>query len=268
MESVWQFIQDLNPIFTLGSFALTIIGLVLVVIFYIRGQKTKRPTFLIRSSNLIADFSSKLDKLQILYDAKRIESLTVSKIALWNDGRQTIDSRDVAEADPLRIVLKEPYSILDVSVIYEKNGANKFQILSPEGERSVNIIFDYLDKGEGSVIQLIHTGRGSSDIEVLGIVKGFGKLRPQRYYQPATFKILSRLLPTSTPSKARSLMLRRSVGIFGFVAAALMIILAITAKEISGTILGIFGAVIYGLMGYTFFKRIIPSGFDIVEEEI
>ena len=266
METVWQFLQSLNPFLTLGSLVIAVISLVLVVIFYIRGQKTKKPTFFIRSSNLIADFSSKLANLQILYSGKGIESLTVSKIAFWNDGRQTIDNRDVAKADPLRIVLKEPYDILDVSVIYEKNEANRFCVLSSKVERSVNISFDFLDKHEGGVIQLIHTGRGSSDIEMLGIVKGFGKPRPRRYYQSATFEILGRLLPTSTLSKARSLMLRRLMGISGFVVAILLVVIAVREKEF--LIVTLILAVIYGLMGYTFFKRTVPRGFEIVEEQI
>lgn len=267
METIWQFLQDLNPIFTLGSFALAIIGLVLVVIFYIRGKKTKRPTFLIRSSNLIADFSSKLDKLQILYDTRGIESLTVSKIAFWNDGRQTIDSRDVAEADPLRIALKEPHNILDVSVIYEKNKANKFHVLPLEGEPSVNIGFDYLDKDEGGVIQLIHTGKSSSDIEVLGIVKGVGKPRP-RHTRPQIIEIIDKILPAPKPSKARPSRARRIMGITGFAGAILMVILALTVEELLTKILGFILALLYGYMGYTLLKRRVPQGFEIVEEEI
>jgi hypothetical protein len=257
----------MNPFWGLGGFLVGIIAIILAVIFFRRGQRTKKPTFYIRSSNLIADFSSKLAKLQILYSSKGIESLTVSKIAFWNDGAQTIDSRDVAQADPLRIVLKEGYEILDVSVISIKNEANRFDVVQLEEGSSVKISFDYLDKHEGGVIQLIHTGKGSSDIEVLGIVKGVGKPRP-RYYRPAAFEILDRLLPTSKFSKAQPLRARRLMGISGLVAAIVMVIVAITAEELLTTIFGSILALLYGYMGYTSFKRRIPSGFEIVEEEI
>lgn len=268
METVWQFLQSLNPFLTLGSLVIAVISLVLVVIFYIRGQKTKKPTFFIRSSNLIADFSSKLAKLQILYNNKGIESLTVSKIAFWNDGAQTIDGGDVAEAEPLRIVLKEGYEILDVSVISTKNEANRFDVAQLEEGNSVKISFDYLDKHEGGVIQLIHTGRGSSDIEILGIVKGFGKPRSRYYYRPAIFELLGRLLPISTSSDAWLFMSRRLMGISGFVGAIVLIILAVLTNELTMRIFGLILAVMYGLVGYTFFKRRIPRGFEIVEEEI
>ena len=272
MDTVWQFIKQIsnNPLWTLGGFIVAFISIILVVILHKRSQRTKKPTFLIRSSNLVSDFSSKLAKLQILYSSKEIENLTVSKIAFWNDGAQTIDSRDVAEADPLRIVLKEEYNILDVSVIHAKNEANRFDVLPFEEGHSIKIAFDYLDKDEGGVIQIIHTGKISSDIEIAGIVKGVGK--PRRRYSPMpilrTYEMMDRLLGIPKSGRGRLLRRRRIMGILAFSVAILMIFLAVTIRELSITIFGLIAAAMYGLMGYTFFKRRIPRGFEIVDEEI
>ena len=271
METVWQFIQQIssNPLWTLGSFIVAFISIILVVILHKRSQRTKKPTFLIRSSNLVSDFSSKLAKLQILYSSKEIENLTVSKIAFWNDGAQTIDSRDVAEADPLRIGLKEECGILDVSVIYTKSEANRFDVLPFEEGHSVKITFDYLDKGEGGVIQLIHTGKGSSDIKISGIVKGVGKPIPRSTRPlPLIFEMIDRIMPTRKSSKAQSLRARRLMGTVLFVLAIAMVVLAVVEKDLSTTILAFIFAAFYCGMGYTFFKRRVPQGFEIVDEEI
>lgn len=278
METVWEFIKQIsnNPLWTLGSFIVAFISVILVIILHKRGQRTKKPTFLVRSSNLVSDFSSKFAKLQILYSSREIENLTVSKIAFWNDGAQTIDSRDVAEADPLRIVLKEEYNILDVSVIYTKNEANRFGVLPFEEGRSVKITFDYLDKDEGGVIQLIHTGKGSSDIEVSGIVKGVGKAK-SRHTRPQIIEIIGKILPAPKPSKAQTLRARRIIGITLFGVAIFLVVVAFTTtktvtttvvEELLIRIFGFIGALLYVYMGYMLLKRRVPQGFETVEEEI
>jgi hypothetical protein len=50
---------------------------------------------------LIKDFSKKLVNLEVLYSGSKVENLTVSKVALWNDGNETIRQEDIALSDPL-----------------------------------------------------------------------------------------------------------------------------------------------------------------------
>lgn len=52
---------------------------------------------------------------EMRYSGPQIENLTVTKIAFWNAGRDTIDNQDVASAGPF-VHVKEGYKILDVKI--------------------------------------------------------------------------------------------------------------------------------------------------------
>jgi len=268
MDTVWQTLQQMNPLWGFGSLLVTIVGIILMVIIYKHGQNTKAPRYFIKTFNIITDFSSGLAKLQLFYDNNTIETLSISKIAFWNDGTNTIDKMDIAEASPIRIVLKEGYDILDASVISEKNPSNIFRLTEIDNGRSVGIVFDYLDRGEGGIIQLIHTGSNSSDIEITGTIKGAGF--PKQYHPPTAILAdkLVGLLPSPKPQRKWSRITRIIIGgSFLVIALALGVMIALDGT-IPVIILGILSILLYVNIGYSLSKRRIPQGFEIVEEEL
>lgn len=168
-----------NPWLTVLGFLLTLIGVILSIIFYIKSRRTKEPCHAIRSANLIQDFTSRFEKLEIKYAGEPISNFTTTKVAFWNNGKDTINDSDIVSADPLMIRVKDGYKIFDSNVLYTKQDANQFKILPSEDGSHVLIQFDYLDRGEGGVIRLLHTGKSSCDIEFCGTIKGAGK--PNRH---------------------------------------------------------------------------------------
>lgn len=96
MSSLSQWVDFLvtNPLLGLASFILAIIGLVLAVIFYLKSKKIKSPYYAIRSINLIEDLISKIESLEMLFRGKPIKNLTVTKLAFWNAGNDTINYQD------------------------------------------------------------------------------------------------------------------------------------------------------------------------------
>ncbi len=267
METVWQLLQQIstNPFWGLGGFLVGIIAIIIAVIFFLRSQKARKPTFFIKSYNLLSDFSSKLDKLQILYGNTGIKNLTVSRIAFWNDGAETIEASNIVEADPLRIEGGGDCDILDAYIIQENNKANKFKV-ELANSKLVKILFDYLDKGEGGVIQLIHTGKGSSEIELKGLVKGAGKPKSS-YGSNLLTKISAKLSAPPKQKKERPTQQRRAAGIFCLIYSIFMIYVVVTEEEIVNRIVGIILVLILFYVSYYMFKRRIPKGLEIVEEE-
>lgn len=261
LEAMVQFFQQISPIAT----PIAIIGIILAIIFYLRSRRARKPSFFMRSYNLVTDFSSKLDKLQLLYGNTNIENLTVSKIAFWNDGAETIEWSHIVEADPVRIEAVGKCDIIDAYVIKENNTANKFRV-EVVNSKSVKILFDYIDKGEGGVIQLIHTGKESTDIELTGSVKGSGKLRSS-YGYGLLAKIGKKLFGPPKKKKERPAQQRRAIGIFLLIYSIFMIIVAITAEELVNRIVGGIFVLILFYLSYYMFKRRVPRGLEIVEEE-
>jgi hypothetical protein len=84
-----------------GTLAIVSVGL--NIVFYLKARHIKQPIYAIRSAHLVRDVSDRVDLLEIKYAGQRIPNLTSSRIALWNQGKETIQGSDIAEADPLSI---------------------------------------------------------------------------------------------------------------------------------------------------------------------
>jgi hypothetical protein len=167
----WEFLSD--------SYTLTIISIILAIIsigiafyFYFRSQKMKLPAYALRSVNLIQNLVGKFEKIEMYYSGDRIENLTASKVAFWNEGKDTINYSDVAPANPIEIFVQEGLKILDAKIIFEKNPVNQFKVEISTDRSFTKLIFDYIDQDEGIIVQLLHTGNTKSDIGIRGSIKG------------------------------------------------------------------------------------------------
>jgi hypothetical protein len=253
-----QFIDGLamNPWLIIIGFIITIISLLLAVIFYVRGKKVKLPYYAFNSHNIVRDLVSRIDHLDILYHGEPIENLTATKMAFWNAGNDTINCKDIARADPLTVVAKEGYKILDAKIVNVINTANQFSITPPADERShININFDYLDHNEGAIIQLLHTGKSGKDIEIHGTIKGFGKP----------------LLKSATTARDSISLIR--IGFFFFAFPVFITVLSAANGRFYEEIkFIIFIFILYGgsagLILYLISKQSLPKGFKKFEEEI
>lgn len=273
---ILEFLTE-NPWLSALSFLLALVGIILAVIFFIRSRRTKASQYAIWSTNLIRDFTSRLESLEMTYAGERISDLTATKLAFWNNGKDTINGRDIAAANPLMVKAKDEYKILDSSVLYAKNAANQFSIKCSDDGSYVLIQFDYLDQGEGGILQLLHTGKSSDDIEVCGTIKGAGE--PDRR-SVSMFRNLLLFLPSlrKRSRKAVSVKVLRRISVATIFIVPVVIAVAIFlipesdkppsnpifAKGIAVALMFLF----YWGSGFYMFKRRIPKGFEIFEEEM
>jgi hypothetical protein len=140
-------------------------------IFWRLTIETKKPVYTIKSFNLIQDFTSNLSKLSIKYNQKSIKNLTTSKIAFWNDGKKTIDKKDIITSPPLKIQSVDGVEILDKEIIFSTEPANMFKTFEIENFRCFRFTFDFMARDDSVVIQVIHTGKNSNDIFLTGKIK-------------------------------------------------------------------------------------------------
>jgi len=164
-----------------------VIGALIATFFYYKSRKSKKPRFEIKSYNIIRDFEAQTVPLEIRFSGVEVENVTVSKIAFWNAGDETMKGSEVASTDPVTVHLTSGCKILDAKVLAIKNKANKIEI-EKQGDSCVVVKFEFIDKDEGAVIQLVHTGKSSRDIRVDGTVWGAGK--PKTRVRPLSQRIL------------------------------------------------------------------------------
>jgi hypothetical protein len=208
----------------------------------------------------------------MLYAGKPIENLTVTKVAFWNAGKETIHSNDIASADPLVVKIKNDHEMLNAKVTYSKNPANQFSISDIKNQKQFTLQFDYLDKDEGAIIQILHTGISGEDIDVTGTVKGVGKLHRKPVLTIKDFPI-----PFPKGSKRSIRHKRRFVGftlfIIPLILGSILFLLPskTTTKEglsITGKLFAFgFTGFLYWGLAYFILKRRIPKGFETLEED-
>ncbi len=162
------------------TFALLFLALAALFIPFLLKEK-KKFVYSIRSYSLIENLDDFKD-LKILYKDKEINNLIISKVAFWNNGRSTIRKEDIAEADPIRISMDGDSKIYHARII-KKDKANNLIINWPENKENnfINIFFDYLNKNDGGVIEVLHTGDTLRKLKVTGSLKGCKKLINNKY---------------------------------------------------------------------------------------
>jgi len=196
-----------------------LIGFVVSYYFYYRSKREKSPCWAIKSNNLISGFESELPDLQVLFKAKNLKNLTISKILLWNDGNETISSQDLETINPLRIISKDDAEILDVKVLQINNKSSQITTKVDENNNQIKINFDYLDKNQGAVFQVIHTGLSSNDLCIVGDIKGVLSFNKKGDY-PNWIKLISK----KNPSKKDSI---KKTSKFGIISGFIYILLGI-----------------------------------------
>ena len=163
-----------NWIGSLIGIASILISIIVSYYFYRKSINKSIPSFQ-RKSFKIIDIINKvvLDDIEITYKGRKINRLVKSYIIFWNDGNKTIDGKDILEKDKLRVVFQNNKigEILSAKIISRTRDVNEFDVkLNPESNKEIVIGFNFLDKKDGAIIEILHTFNGS--LNVLGTIKG------------------------------------------------------------------------------------------------
>jgi len=169
---------DMNTVLSIAGLIIGITGIFLAIFFYFRSRRSKKPFYSLRSFNLISERLQKYQDIKILFRNEPVNNLTMTKVALWNGGNDTINYQDLAQSDLLRISPKEGILIYDVELIFQSNPTCQFKTNIINNE--LIIYFDYFDQNQGCVVQVTHSGKRSSDLQVYGTVKGTGRIKESK----------------------------------------------------------------------------------------
>lgn len=267
-----------NPLLNAFSLFLAILGIIFTIYFYFKSKKVRIPIYILRTVNLVRENVQKIDTVNILYAGNKVNNLSITKIAFWNDGKETINNNDVAKNNSIRLEIDKNFIFLDAKIIYQKNLSNGFSISISNENKHIDINFDYFDFEEGIVLQVFHTGNDSDDISLVGQVKSVKKIHRKDY--ASTFiptYIVNVLKKTKLPKKITRLVFSWTYIIMGLlliITAFIMPFIEITPKDshpeenrleliVFFSIVGI----LYASIGCSMVKRKIPKGFNVFNEE-
>lgn len=270
---------DGSPIFNLTTLILAIIGILLTIYFAAKSRRKKEPKYLMRTISLISSNIKKIKFLNIHYKKLEIENLSVTKLAFWNNGRETIRSSDVAPKNPIQITIKNDFRILLCDIIYQKNESNGFVLKLSADKKNIIISFDYVDYLEGIVMQIYHTGNSSSDLVIDGHVMSYGRLSRNNRKLPFCLNLFSQY-KKHIDARMHKIILGYTAIFMGIMCTAIGILTFINPSAVDKYIsvsdnapacvsLGITSIIglAYAHLGYIIVKRDVPKGFDIYNDE-
>ena len=256
-----------DPTFLIPT-VVAVVAVIVAVYFGVKTSKTRDPRYRRHSTNLVKDFTSTVKSVQMLYNSIPISNLTVTKILFWNAGRETIRANDITPADPLRISTLNGGQILEYTLLKMNNPPSEFH-LEIRDKATINLSFNFLEKNQGAIIQIFHTGSQDKDIVLEGTVIGGHK--PTRV----------RTAPSFYRKRGKMRIPRVAIAITGLVIAAVSILGAGYVLYVGSTsttttsegsafalilTLGITYAVIGGSLVYTYFRDNIPQGLEEFRE--
>ena len=147
-----------NPIAWAILSTVTILAFIYAIYTQITNKECKRLTYAQKTNTLIHNQEKSFKKISVFYEDKPIENLYVSKIAIWNSGNRVLKGEtDFVNDHHLDITLEEDCEILETNIINYTEKTNAFNASQIDNSK-LTINFDYAEKNDGIVLQVIHTG--------------------------------------------------------------------------------------------------------------
>lgn len=116
-----------------------------------------------------------LEDVRFVYQGNATDKLSVTRVIFWNGSAELIEGSDIARANPVRLKSSGDVAILDARVLKVSDPGSNLRI-EPIDESSVLVRFDYFEANGGGIIEVVHSGYRSDDVEVEGSIKGCGEL--------------------------------------------------------------------------------------------
>ena len=151
-----------------------IIGILVSILigyyFYNKGKQKRYLSYVKNSSTLI----NKLDDdfyngINITFCNQKIDKLTSTVFRVWNSGNAAILKQDIAQLDPLKIHCNS--KILTSRIVKKSEDSFQIATLHDAEKKSIVLDLDFLEKDNGFICEIIHTGQ-SSDLSFSGKIIG------------------------------------------------------------------------------------------------
>lgn len=266
-----------NPLFVLGGFIIGLFSFLGMIYFYTKSKEERIPCYFIKSTNVFQDLNVKFDALKVSYNEEIIDNLTVTTLFFWNSGKKTIRDVDIAQNDPLILTIKDGYKILNIKLLNNSSKKNNYKTELASDSLSAKLMFDYIEKDEGMIVQLTHNGSSSHDVNLSGAIIGSKKIINKNTPSSQLSSIVMNyfgFLQKDMPSKySRPLIF----GIFivsgmtyviGAILSWFPVINESTPADKTASALFFVAGVLLMIVGFYSLKRIIPKDFQSIYDDI
>ncbi len=175
MEALTKWIAE-NPVVTTWITIISLLGVIVTVIaliLQVKDKKRKTIYYTINSTVLVDNEVSRIDGIKILFHDKKVDTVVISKIKLWNGGNEILEESDFYPDYELGIAVPITEKILAATVIEETDETCKIMVQnSVQNENEMRINFYCLEPRQGATIIVYHTNIDEKETNVMGKIKG------------------------------------------------------------------------------------------------
>ena len=171
MEALKAFFSQ-NWVGVLGILA----GLLIALHFYKASRIGPRPSYQLRALRLIAKDERALpEEVEILFKGMSVPRLTKTHVIFWNSGKALLEGKQIVDTDPLRLEFSKDAKVLRARIAKATRKTNEFEVkINDKSPNEVVCSFDYIDVGDGVVIELLHTAEERYP-KIQGTIRGVPK---------------------------------------------------------------------------------------------
>jgi hypothetical protein len=224
--------MSISDIIAASGLLVSLVGIPVTFVLARRTRQRPELRFATDFDVILSPSSNLFDQgLYMTLGDRQIESISRTRIAIWNQRGDTIHDIDILNDDPLRLQLKKGDTALQVRILSISRKQTALTVgIDKEDQSSVPVNFKFLDTGDGAVFEVIHKGpskptlRGTlqgSDIRNAGSAK----LGPDAIAAVAQRSRLRRFRQ-SAPKRARGIVSAYVLAISVYVALFLYVILS------------------------------------------
>jgi len=178
----------------------TLLGIILSILFYIKGKKEKVPVYDIEIIKIIDESFANIKGLSIYYDKIAVGKLSRILVAFFNQGRELLESKDIPTFDPIRIELINSQVLSEPFLRFIPSPNNKINLAVNQNKNEIIINFDYLAHKEGVVFEFYTDALTEINIVFSGSVKGIMSIIPRSQLNtgtPYTVILIDKVFPKS-----------------------------------------------------------------------
>ena len=149
-------------------------GLALALLIYWRSRISGIIAFQSRNVSMIGGGDAVFPaEVEVRYRGAPVPGITSSTVWIWNAGKKTVRGTEIVAHDPLELRFRG--EVLNVRI--RKVSRQVLRIIadtSGEGRRTVCCGFEFLDPGDGCIVEVLHTGPDEAP-ECTGTIIGLPK---------------------------------------------------------------------------------------------
>jgi len=169
-------IDDLvkSPWFSISGYIVGVLGVFATYYYYRKSIREKRPVFSVRPMSVFNNKRLKLYDIEVKYKGIIVDSLTITKFAFFNAGKDTIEQSHLVSKNPITIYDINGSPFYDVEILDSNVELNNLQIQWDKSKITIN--FDFLDFNQGVVLKIIHAGKGK-ELKMRDTIKGNRRIK-------------------------------------------------------------------------------------------